>query len=117
MPAAAQVFCELCGGCGCGRRRRRRGGGERQGGEDVQAGAAEELADDGLGEAGGVVLDADGFGSFVELEAANAVDLTQFGDGVGGSLGGWCGVVVEDVELGHRWNDSSGIGGFGGGDG
>ena len=89
-----QVDFELCGGCGGWGWRWRRGGGEGQGSDDVETCAAEELADDGFGKAGGVVLDADGFGGFGEFESAYSVDLTQFGDGVSGSLGGWCGVGV-----------------------
>ena len=50
-------------------------GAEGEGLDDVETSAAKELMDDGFGEAGGVVLYADGFGGFVELELSNAVDL------------------------------------------
>ena len=57
--------------------------------------------DDGLGEAGGVVLDADGPGGFVEVELADSVDLAELGDGEGGSLGWQDAITVKDVKLGH----------------
>ena len=65
--------------------------------DDVEAGAAEELVDDGLGEAGGVVFDADGAGGLVERELADAVDLADAGDGQGCGLRGLRSVAVEDV--------------------
>jgi len=78
---------------------RRRGEGDLF--DDVEAGAAEELVDDGLGEAAGVVLDTDGLFGLAELEAANAVDLAQAGDSHGCSFGRRHAVAVEDVQLGH----------------
>jgi hypothetical protein len=48
---------------------------EREGFDDVEAAAPEELMDDGFGEARGVVLDADGLLSFVEFEFSNSVDF------------------------------------------
>ena len=65
--------------------------------DDVEAGAAEELVDDRLSEAGGVVFDADGAGGLVEGELADAVDLADAGDGQGCGLRGLCAVAVEDV--------------------
>jgi hypothetical protein len=65
--------------------------------DDVEAGAAEELVDDGLGEAGGVVFDADGAGGLVEGELADTVDLADAGDGQGSGLRGLRSVAVEDV--------------------
>jgi hypothetical protein len=85
------------GGCGLDWWRRR---GWVEHGErfyDVEAGAAEELVDDGLGEAGGVVFDADGAGGLVEGELADAVDLADAGDGQGCRLRGLRAVAVEDV--------------------
>jgi hypothetical protein len=85
------------------------GDGERDEGDlfdDVEAGAAEELVDDGLGEAAGVVLDTDGFFPFAEVEAADAVDLAEAGDGQGGGFGGGSSVAVEDVQLGHGCDDT-----------
>jgi hypothetical protein len=70
-----QLTCWLRGWGGRGR------GEHGQGFDDVEAGSAEELVDDGLGEAGGVVLDADSAGGFVEFELADAVDLAEAGDG------------------------------------
>ena len=64
---------------------------------DVEAGAAEELVDDGFGEAGGVVFDADGAGGFVEGEFADTVDLADAGDGEGCGLRGLGAVAVEDI--------------------
>ncbi len=89
------------------------GGGRRDEGnffDDVEAGAAEELVDDGLGEAAGVVFEADGLFRFAELEAADAVDLTEAREGHDGGFGGGRAVAVEDVQLGHRGDDSSGNG-------
>jgi hypothetical protein len=68
---------------------------------DIEAGTAQELVDDRLGEAGGVVLDADGLFCFAELEAANSVDFADFCDGKGGGLGGVRSVAVQDIKLGH----------------
>ena len=100
----------LLGGGGgvCGRWGWRRGGEHGEGFEDVEAGAAEELADDGFGEAGGVVLDADGLFGFLEVDAADAVDLAQIGDGKGGGFGRGRAVAVQDIKLGHGDDDSSG---------
>ena len=69
--------------------------------EDVEAGAAQELVDDGLGEAGGIVLDADSLFGFVERDAADAVDLAQTGDGEDGLLGGQDAEVVDHVDCCH----------------
>ncbi len=91
--------------------RRWSGRGEQgHGFDDIEAGAAKQLVDDGLGQAGGVVLDADGLGALVEEEPADAVDLAEAGDGKCGGLAGGRAVAVEDVELGHRRDDSSGMG-------
>ncbi len=57
--------------------------------------------DDGLGEAAGVVLEANGLFRFAEIEAADAVDLAEARDGHGGGFGGGRAVAVEDVQLGH----------------
>jgi hypothetical protein len=65
--------------------------------DDVEAGSAEELVDDGLGEAGGVVFDADSAGRLVEGEFADSVDLADAGDGQGCGLRGLRAVAVEDV--------------------
>jgi len=70
--------------------------------DEVEAGAPEHLVDAGLGEAAGVVLDPDGFFGFVERNAADAIDLTQAGDGHGRRFGGRDTVAIEDVKLGHR---------------
>jgi hypothetical protein len=60
------------------------------------------LVDDRLGEAGGVVLDADGLVGFAEFDAADAVDLAETGDGEGGLFGGRHAVGVDDIDCGHR---------------
>lgn len=57
--------------------------------------------DDGLGEAAGVVLDADGLFAFVELEMADAVDLADASHGENRALGWRNAVAVENVELSH----------------
>ncbi len=80
------------------RRRRRRQG---KGLDDVEASAAEELVDDGLGEAAGVVLDPHRLLHLVEVDLADAVDLAEAVDGHRGGFGGHRAVAVEDVELGH----------------
>jgi len=69
--------------------------------DDFEAGAAEELMDDGLGEAGGVVFYADGFVGLVEFGAADAVDLADAGQGHHGCLCGWGTVAVHYVKLRH----------------
>jgi hypothetical protein len=68
---------------------------------DVEAGAAQELVNDRLGEAGSVVLDADGLFSFAEFDAADSIDFADFGDGKGSGLGGGRSVAVQDIKLGH----------------
>ena len=68
-----------------------------EGFDDVEAGAAEELVDDRLGEAGGVVFDADCAGGLVEGELADAVDLADAGDCQSCGLRGLRSVSVEDV--------------------
>jgi hypothetical protein len=69
---------------------------------DVEAGTAQELMNDRLGEARGVVLDTDRLLGFAELDATDSVDFANFGDGKGGSLGGGRSVAVQDIKLGHR---------------
>jgi hypothetical protein len=68
---------------------------------DVEAGAAEELVDYRLGEAGGVVLDAYGLFGFVDGEVADSVDLADAGDRQDGGFCWLCVVTVENVELRH----------------
>lgn len=80
-----------------GERRREHG----HGFDDVEAGAAQKLVDDRLGEAGGVVLDADGLFGFVQRDATNAIDFADFCDGKGSGLGGWHSVAVQNIKLGH----------------
>ncbi len=92
-------------GCGGGLGRCGRGE-ERQTLGDIKAGAAEELVDDGLAQAGGIVLDEDGAVGLAEVDAADAVDLTQAGDGAGGGFGGLGAVAVDDVDGGHRFEFS-----------
>jgi hypothetical protein len=77
------AFLQL-GGCrGWWWRWRRRGCGEGHSFDDVEAGAAQELVDDRLGEAAGVELNADGLLGLVELYEAYAVDLAHPGHGEG----------------------------------
>ena len=90
-----------CGGGRCGLGRWGRRCGEHDALNDVDAGAAQELVDDGLGEAAGVVLDADGALTLIELEVADAVDLANAGQGKHGALGGRDAVAIEDVKLSH----------------
>ena len=92
-----QVLLLCCGGLRFGERGRE----HRHGFYDVEAGAAQELVDDGLGEAGGVVLDADGLFGFAEIDASDSVDFADFGDGKGCSLCGRRSVAVQDIKLGH----------------
>lgn len=56
---------------------------------------------DGFGEPGGVVLDADHLLGFAEFDAADTIDFADFGDGKGGGLGGGRSVAVQDIKLGH----------------
>ena len=91
--------CWRCGGGGFGGRELGRD--ERDLFDDVEAGAAEELVDEGLCEAAGVVLHADGFFLFLEVDLADAVDLAKIGDGHGCGFGGWRSKAVQDVKLGH----------------
>ena len=58
--------------------------------------------DEGGVEAAGVIFDTDGPGALVDGEAADAVDLADFGEGEDGRLGGRNSVAVEDVKLSHR---------------
>ena len=89
----------LCCDCRLGLGRRRSN--HRHGFNDVETGAAEQLVDDWLGEAGGIVFDADGLFGFAEVDAAHSVDFADLCDGKGGSLGGRRSVAVQDVKLGH----------------
>jgi hypothetical protein len=100
-------------GVGCraglvdGRQDRLRGSGvlglvdEGDGLGKIQAGATEELVDDGLRQAACVILDAYGVGLFVELHAADAVDIAHPGEGEDGVLRGLIAVAEQDVELSH----------------
>ena len=76
-------------------------GEEGDGLDDVEAGAAEELVDDGAGEAAGVVLDADGLRGLIDGEVADAVDVAHLGECEDGLFGGRGAVAVEDIKLGH----------------
>jgi len=70
--------------------------------DDVEAGAAQQLVDDGAGEAAGVVLDTDGLGRLVEFHAADTVDVADLGEREHGAFGGRNAISVEDVELSHE---------------
>ncbi len=98
-----QLACRNFGGW-----RRSRRLEHRHGLDYVQSGAAKELVDDRLGQPGGVVFDANRLFSFVELELANAVDLTQACDGGDCRLGGRNSVAVKNVQLRHRLMLSAG---------
>lgn len=93
---AAKLLC-CCGRLRLRERRREHG----HGFYDIETGAAQELVDDRLGEAGSVVLDADCLFGFAEFDAADSVDFADFGDGQGSGLGGGRSVAVQDVKLGH----------------
>lgn len=69
--------------------------------DDIEARAAQQLVYDRLTEAGGVIFDADGLFGFVEFDAADPVDLSDFRDGKDGGLGRGHTVAVQDVKLGH----------------
>ncbi len=69
--------------------------------ENIEAAAAEELVDDGLGEAGGIVLDADGAVGLVEVDAADAVDFAQAGEAKGGGLRGCGAISVQNINGCH----------------
>ncbi len=75
--------------------------------DEVEARAPKHLIDSGLGEAAGVVLDSYGCFGFVQSNPPDAVDLTQAGDSNGCGFGGRDTVAIEDVELGHRGDDSA----------
>lgn len=66
--------------------------------------------DDGLGEAGGVKLNADGFLALVERDGADSVDLTQAGESEDCMFCGRDGIAVEDIHGGHISEDTSGGG-------
>jgi hypothetical protein len=78
-----------------------------QGIDDIEASTAQHLVNHRLGQAGGVVFDADGLLGFVEFELANAIDLTKPGYGKGCRLGRRSSVTIENVKLGHSLDDSS----------
>src|SRR6185312_10379121 len=91
---------ELLLGCRCRFRL-----GEREHGhgfDDIEARPAQKLVNGGLAEAGSIVLDADRLLVFAELDAADAVDFADFGDGEGGCLGGTRSIAIQDVKLGHK---------------
>ena len=81
--------------------------------DEVEARAPKHLVDSGLGEAAGIVLDSYGFCGFVQSNPPDAVDLTQAGDGHGCRFGRRDTVTIEDVELGHRGDDSAVLKGLG----
>jgi len=68
----------------------------------VEAGAAEKLVDNRLGEARCVVLYADGLVGFVEHNTADAVDLADAAQRHGCVFGGRGEVAVHYVKLRHR---------------
>jgi hypothetical protein len=68
---------------------------------DVEASAAQKLQHDGAGEAGGVELDADLTGGFIDAEGADTVDLGEAADGDHGSFGGVLRVAEQDVQRHH----------------
>jgi len=70
--------------------------------DEFKAGAADELGDGGGVETCGIVFDGKGRGGAVELEAANAVDLTGSGEGEESALTGLAAVAEDDVDVGHR---------------
>jgi hypothetical protein len=55
-----------------------------------------------LVQASGVIFDTNGLFSLVELDAADAIDLANAGDGERSGLGGGCAIPVENVELSHE---------------
>ena len=63
--------------------------------------------DDGLVQAAGVVLDADGLFGFVEDQAADAVDLAYLAHGESGRLGWRRSVAIQNVKLCHGIDDTS----------
>jgi hypothetical protein len=63
--------------------------------DDGEAGLAEHLVDGRAGEAGGVVLDADGLPLLVDLDAADPVNLAEIAQGGHGGFGGMAFVTVE----------------------
>lgn len=69
--------------------------------DHIEAGTAEKLVDDGLGEAGGVVFDADGLLRLVEVELADAVDLAQVGDRERCRFRWRHSIAVQNIKLGH----------------
>ncbi len=93
---AANLLC-CCGRLGLRDRRRE----HRHGFYDIKTGAAQELMDDRLGEAGGVVLDADGLFSFTEFDTADSIDFADLCDGKGCGLSGGRSVAVQGIKLGH----------------
>ena len=93
---------ELCGGGRPCRRGRCRGLEEGDALEDIEAAAAEKLVDDGLRETGGIVLDADGAVGLGEVNAADAVDLTQAGEAEGGGFRGGGTIAIENIDCRHR---------------
>jgi hypothetical protein len=77
-------------------------GDEGDGFDDIEAGAAEQLVDDGAGEAAGVVLHADSPGGLVDSHPADAIDIADLGEREDGVLGRWRTVAIENVKLSHR---------------
>jgi hypothetical protein len=71
--------------------------------------------DDGLGEAGGVVLDADGASGLVYMKLADSVDFANASEGHGGGFAGRRGVAVHHIKLRHGVILSAGELGSGGG--
>ena len=89
------------GGCwgwldGRGRERK------RQFFNDLQAGTANELRDDRVVEAGGVVLDGDGVSAAVEGDAPDSVYLARVGESEADGLGGRRGIAEDNVYGRHE---------------
>src|SRR5215472_14230400 len=70
--------------------------------DDIETGAAKEAVHSGLGEAGCVVLDANGAVSFIEREFANSIDLANAAERHHGGLRRRNAVAVHYVQLRHR---------------
>jgi beta-phosphoglucomutase-like phosphatase (HAD superfamily) len=95
---------QLACGCGLGD-----GGGEHWHGlDDIESGAAQELMDRRFVQAGCVVLDTDCFFGFVQIEAANTIDLPYLRQGEGSWFCRRDSIAVQNIKLCHALDHISG---------
>jgi hypothetical protein len=86
--------------CRCWLWERKRKQGDRF--DNIKSSPAQKLLNGGFAQAGSIVLNTNHLLVFAELDAANAVNFADFGNGKNGCLGGARPIAIEDVKLGHK---------------